>query len=532
MGGLSFLDEIADLVSAGARYGDEEAGLGAKMARHLDDVDPAELVKAGRGLGYVDELAEAAGGLRYSDEAIDAATANRLSNLDEFTGGNRATKQGDELRAALTGSSDSGALSRRLDEINCANSFTAGTPVETDEGQKAIEEIEAGDKVLAEDPETGEQGYYEVVALTNHPTDEVLRVTLDAGDDNGHNETAQLNNDDDSPAESRAGAKSNIENQTSAMEITPDHPVYVEGKGWLWAENLSVGDRLRRSDGGMAKVLAIERVALDTPEVVYNFTVKGPHTYFVLEAGVLVHNAGVKCVPVSIGNPWRDPKTGQFAKSPLPEEYRKAMYKFGIDKNRLAQYYEDLEKQGVTYEELINNFLKNNPNVTPAEAHAVFGYTSNLFYGKLNRSLRDQVDLHTTQTLEDLINRGLEKFPVISGTPQHRGINLSGEALQDFLKQHQKSETVLYNDFVSAAIYPDPNNWEEANVRLIITPTDTRDISDLAFGVHFYDKVKEGAVNNVQESLFKTGSRFFVNKVQPEIEDGRTIYYITLTQIR
>jgi hypothetical protein len=75
------------------------------------------------------------------------------------------------------------------------------------------------------------------------------------------------------------------------MEITPDHPVYVEGKGWLWAENLFIGDRLRRADGGIAKVLAVERVKLAEPELVYNFTVKGPHTYFVLEVGVLVHNA-------------------------------------------------------------------------------------------------------------------------------------------------------------------------------------------------------------------------------------------------
>jgi hypothetical protein len=82
------------------------------------------------------------------------------------------------------------------------------------------------------------------------------------------------------------------------MEITPDHPVYVEGKGWLWAENpstslrasLAVGDRLRRADGGWAKVLAVERVKLAEPELVYNFTVKGPHTCFVLEVGVLVHN--------------------------------------------------------------------------------------------------------------------------------------------------------------------------------------------------------------------------------------------------
>jgi hypothetical protein len=74
------------------------------------------------------------------------------------------------------------------------------------------------------------------------------------------------------------------------MEITPDHPVYVEGKGWVWTENLVIGDRLRRADGGWAKVLAIERVRLAEPEVVYNFTVKGLHTYFVLEVEVLVHN--------------------------------------------------------------------------------------------------------------------------------------------------------------------------------------------------------------------------------------------------
>ena len=44
---------------------------------------------------------------------------------------------------------------------------------------------------------------------------------------------------------------------------------------------LAVGDTLRRADGGTAKVLAIERVKLDTPQLVYNFTVKGPHTNYV-----------------------------------------------------------------------------------------------------------------------------------------------------------------------------------------------------------------------------------------------------------
>ena len=155
---------------------------------------------------------------------------------------------------------------------------------------------------MVEDPTTGEakRGYFEVVAVTSHTEDEILQITieaepgsrgaeeqgsnsLDSGSDTIDNTDSQLNSDDDQSP--------NLQSP-HLLHVTPEHPIYVEGKGWLNAENLSIGDRLRRSDGGLAWVLALERVALDEPEVVYNFTVKGPHTYFVLEAGVLVHNAG------------------------------------------------------------------------------------------------------------------------------------------------------------------------------------------------------------------------------------------------
>jgi hypothetical protein len=137
------------------------------------------------------------------------------------------------------------------------------------------------------------------VALTNHPTDEILKVTLEAESqeaetldstaDSGDNDSVQLNSqtDDDAPSKTQT--------LISDMQVTSDHPVYVEGQGWLWAENLSIGDRLRRADGGYARVLAIERIELAEPEPVYNFTVKGPHTYFVLEVGVLVHNDRPDC---------------------------------------------------------------------------------------------------------------------------------------------------------------------------------------------------------------------------------------------
>ncbi len=96
------------------------------MARHLGDIDAADMVKAGRGLShmdealdaakagrYADEVADAAGMGRYADEALDAATANRLRNLDNFTGGNQAAKQGDELREALTNNRAGATLKER-----------------------------------------------------------------------------------------------------------------------------------------------------------------------------------------------------------------------------------------------------------------------------------------------------------------------------------------------------------------------------------------------------------------------------------
>ncbi len=160
---------------------------------------------------------------------------------------------------------------RYADGAGCGlgrNSFTAGTSVQTDEGSKPIEAIQAGDKVFGEDPDTGEQGYYKVVSVRAHKQDVIVQVTIDA--ENGDEEV---------------------------MEVTPDHPIYVEERGWIWAENLEVGDNLRTSDDSWAVVLDVEHVRFDEPELVYNFTVKGPHTYFVLDIRVLVHNDSNVCNP-------------------------------------------------------------------------------------------------------------------------------------------------------------------------------------------------------------------------------------------
>lgn len=210
--------------------------------------------------------------LRGASDIAKVADNVRLNQLDNGTPGklpDPSTNQLNNPPSAATYADDVNAGG-----VCSLNSFTAGTVVATATGFVAIEDIQVGDKVFAEDPETGEQGYYEVTAVAEHPADQVLEVTVEVEEDDSDtvDETDEEQDDQD------------------IMQVTPEHPIYVEGRGWTLAENLAIGDRLRRADGGWAKVLSVEQLELEEPATVYNFTVKGVHTYFILDAGVLVHN--------------------------------------------------------------------------------------------------------------------------------------------------------------------------------------------------------------------------------------------------
>ena len=65
---------------------------------------------------------------------------------------------------------------------------------------------------------------------------------------------------------------------------------FVDGKGWVAAGDLEVGDILYTADGDEVEVTDIELEKLAEPITVYNLEVEDFHTYFVGEYGVLVHN--------------------------------------------------------------------------------------------------------------------------------------------------------------------------------------------------------------------------------------------------
>ena len=93
------------------------------------------------------------------------------------------------------------------------------------------------------------------------------------------------------------------------IETTPEHPFYLEGEGWVNAEDLQVGADLRNADGSTGEVEAIE--IEQTSQEMYNLTVNEAHTFFVGDGQWLVHNA-------DLCDPRRLPSLEQLGKSLNP----------------------------------------------------------------------------------------------------------------------------------------------------------------------------------------------------------------------
>jgi hypothetical protein len=154
---------------------------------------------------------------------------------------------------ALTGAI-SGAVTGALTSPYC---FVAGTAVLAAAGAVAIETVQAGDMVWAWDEETGEVALKEVVETYVNETYELVHVFV---------------NDEE-------------------IVTTPGHPFYSPVKGWTDAVNLRAGDVLILVNGEYVVVEKIQHEILEAPVTVYNFQVEDYHTYYVTNAGVLVHNA-------------------------------------------------------------------------------------------------------------------------------------------------------------------------------------------------------------------------------------------------
>jgi len=98
------------------------------------------------------------------------------------------------------------------------------------------------------------------------------------------------------------------------IETTAEHPFYVDGRGWVCAHELRVGDRLNSHDGQWLAVQAVEESGRIT--TVYNVRVEEYHSYFVgcgeWGFSVWAHNADY------VINPTGDGTFGLFHKDGNP----------------------------------------------------------------------------------------------------------------------------------------------------------------------------------------------------------------------
>ncbi len=135
--------------------------------------------------------------------------------------------------------------------------FPAGTAILTHNGTFAIETLEAGDEVMANDSMKLLCVSSQIKAVYEHTVTELVEISF---------------------------------GETS-FRTTPNHRFYsIETEEFISAELLQVGDRLLRVSGESITILGLEILTLEDPIKVYNLRVSDYGNYFVGPYEVLTHN--------------------------------------------------------------------------------------------------------------------------------------------------------------------------------------------------------------------------------------------------
>ena len=186
-------------------------------------------------------------------------------------------------------------------EASC-NSFVDGTLVWTRDGLRPIEDIRSGDTVWGQEaPERGAhaQGLYQVGKVFSHPVSQI--VVLRVG-----NET---------------------------IRVTPEHPFWVDGNGWVDAGQLRPGMRLAAADGSLPVVIEVNE-ATTALTTVRNFSVVNAKTYRISALGLLVHNP-----------------TCKLSRLPAPKSYKKSRAKMRAWGEKITGLVRHFGDEDIRYEQ-------------------------------------------------------------------------------------------------------------------------------------------------------------------------------------
>lgn len=86
----------------------------------------------------------------------------------------------------------------------------------------------------------------------------------------------------------RASAYHVVETEASRFEVTEEHPLWVQGRGWTAVRDIEIGAPIATAGGD---TLVLENRRVDEPLQVFNLTVADDESYFVGDERVWAHNA-------------------------------------------------------------------------------------------------------------------------------------------------------------------------------------------------------------------------------------------------
>ena len=211
------------------------------------------------------------------------------------------------------------------------NSFVAGTLIHTNKGLVPIENISIGDYVLSFDEKTSKQVYQKVIHLIQNEAEyELINIEIQGGE---------------------------------FFLSTPNHSFFIDGI-WKNASELSINQAVSLFRG----YLPIVNISSGRQYTsVYNFTVSDTHTYYIGNAGVLVHNAGKDCV-ISVNNmaEFFDTAFGVGIKNSAAKTSKRfqgqSIYKATSDSAGISKgdyfYLDDLHKDHLEVFDKNGNFIK------------------------------------------------------------------------------------------------------------------------------------------------------------------------------